>query len=107
METKCIVCWDIYGHHNVANTLFIMDGLGKRAGDAQVIAIIEPNSNSMKLGAHRDVIPEKVNYTDQLVWPKPINLSWDLLGISAIRSGISCLLRGFGALHGKLLEPLK
>jgi UDP-N-acetylmuramate-alanine ligase len=36
-----------------------------------LIAIIEPRSNSMKLGAHRDGLPESVVDADQVIWYAP------------------------------------
>ncbi len=40
--------------------------------------MIEPRSNSMKLGAHRDGLPESVAQADQVIWYAPPNLGWDL-----------------------------
>jgi UDP-N-acetylmuramate: L-alanyl-gamma-D-glutamyl-meso-diaminopimelate ligase len=58
-EVNGITIYDDFAHHPtaIATTL---DGLRKRVGDAPVIAIIEPRSNSMKLGAHRDGLPQSV-----------------------------------------------
>jgi UDP-N-acetylmuramate: L-alanyl-gamma-D-glutamyl-meso-diaminopimelate ligase len=52
-EVRGITIYDDFAHHPtaIATTL---DGLRKRIGDAPLIAMIEPRSNSMKLGAHRD-----------------------------------------------------
>jgi UDP-N-acetylmuramate: L-alanyl-gamma-D-glutamyl-meso-diaminopimelate ligase len=60
-----------------------LDGLRKRVGEAPVIAVIEPRSNSMKLGAHRDGLPESVNDADQVIWYAPANLGWDLAATAA------------------------
>jgi hypothetical protein len=68
--------YDDFAHHPtaIATTL---DGLRKRVGEAPVIAVIEPRSNSMKLGAHRDGLPESVNDADQVIWyARPTG--WDL-----------------------------
>ncbi|MGH8395742.1 MAG: UDP-N-acetylmuramate:L-alanyl-gamma-D-glutamyl-meso-diaminopimelate ligase, partial [Pseudomonas sp.] len=89
-------------------------------------------SNSMKLGAHRDGLPESVNDADQVVWYAPANLGWDLPAIAALctvpsicrdslegiiehvkhqaRPGTHVVIMsngGFGGLHGKLAEALK
>ena len=53
-------------------------GLRKRVGAAQVVAVIEPRSNSMKLGAHRDGLADSVVQADQVFWYAPANLGWDL-----------------------------
>ncbi len=72
-EVRGITIYDDFAHHPtaIATTL---DGLRKKIGDAPIIAVIEPRSNSMKLGAHRDGLPESVSQADQ-VWsgmPRPI-----------------------------------
>ena len=66
-EVRGITIYDDFAHHPtaIATTL---DGLRKRIGDAPLIAIIEPRSNSMKLGAHRDGLPDSVVDADQVIW---------------------------------------
>lgn len=57
-EVRGVTLYDDFAHHPtaIATTL---DGLRKQVGaDTQVIAIVEPRSNSMKLGAHRDGLPD-------------------------------------------------
>ena len=131
-EAGGVTIFDDFAHHPtaIATTL---DGLRKRVGDdTQVIAVIEPRSNSMKLGAHRDGLPESVNDADQVIWYAPANLGWDLAATAAqckvpsvvadsleaiiervkgqARPGTHVVIMsngGFGGLHGKLAEALK
>ncbi len=81
-EVQGVTIYDDFAHHPtaIATTL---DGLRKRVGVAPVIAVIEPRSNSMKLGAHRDGLPESVNDADQVIWYAPANLGWDLAATAA------------------------
>jgi len=130
-EVNGITIYDDFAHHPtaIATTL---DGLRKHVGDAPVIAIIEPRSNSMKLGAHRDGLPESVRQADQAIWYAPANLGWDLAATTALctvpsvvcdsleaiiaqvkslaKPGTQVVIMsngGFGGLHGKLAEALK
>ncbi|BCG22754.1 UDP-N-acetylmuramate--L-alanyl-gamma-D-glutamyl-m eso-2,6-diaminoheptandioate ligase [Pseudomonas tohonis] len=130
-EVKGVTIYDDFAHHPtaIATTL---DGLRKRVGEAPVIAIIEPRSNSMKLGAHRDGLPESVAQADQVIWYAPPNLGWDLAAtavacpvpavvcdsLEAIiervkgqaRPGTEVVIMsngGFGGLHGKLAKALE
>jgi UDP-N-acetylmuramate: L-alanyl-gamma-D-glutamyl-meso-diaminopimelate ligase len=130
-EVNGVTIFDDFAHHPtaIATTL---DGLRKRVGEAPVIAVIEPRSNSMKLGAHRDGLPESVNDADQVIWYAPPNLGWDLAGTAAqctvpaivadsleaiiervksqARPGTQVVIMsngGFGGLHGKLAEALR
>ncbi|WP_058975523.1 UDP-N-acetylmuramate:L-alanyl-gamma-D-glutamyl-meso-diaminopimelate ligase [Pseudomonas syringae] len=130
-EVRGITIYDDFAHHPtaIATTL---DGLRKKVGDAPIIAVIEPRSNSMKLGAHRDGLPESVQQADQVVWYAPPNLGWDLAAavaggtvpalvcdsleaiIAQVKSqaqpGTHIVIMsngGFGGLHGKLAEALQ
>ncbi|WP_263146630.1 UDP-N-acetylmuramate:L-alanyl-gamma-D-glutamyl-meso-diaminopimelate ligase [Pseudomonas sp. RIT-PI-AD] len=129
-EVQGVTLYDDFAHHPtaIATTL---DGLRKRVGDAPLIAIIEPRSNSMKLGAHRDGLPESVKLADQVFWYAPPNLGWDLEATSAACSvpsqvcdsleaiieqvraqatpGTQVVIMsngGFGGLHGRLASAL-
>ncbi|UCJ18435.1 UDP-N-acetylmuramate:L-alanyl-gamma-D-glutamyl-meso-diaminopimelate ligase [Pseudomonas sp. MM211] len=130
-EVKGVTVYDDFAHHPtaIATTL---DGLRKRVGDEQVIAIIEPRSNSMKLGAHRDGLAHSAVQADAVFWYAPPNLGWDLAAtvagasnptqvcdsLEAIIAGVKALVRpgtqvvimsngGFGGLHGKLAAALE
>ena len=130
-EVQGVTLYDDFAHHPtaIATTL---DGLRKRIGDAALIAVIEPRSNSMKLGAHRDGLPESVRDADQVIWYAPPNLGWDLAETAAqcavpaivadsleaiiarvksqARPGTHVVIMsngGFGGLHLKLAEALK
>lgn len=130
-EVKGVTIYDDFAHHPtaIATTL---DGLRKRVGDAKVIAVVEPRSNSMKLGAHRDGLPESVVQADNVFWYAPPNLGWDLAAtvasstvptqvcesLDAIIAGVKAIAEpgtqvvimsngGFGGLHGKLAQALE
>ncbi|MCJ1884724.1 UDP-N-acetylmuramate:L-alanyl-gamma-D-glutamyl-meso-diaminopimelate ligase [Pseudomonas sp. LA21] len=130
-EVNGVTIYDDFAHHPtaIATTL---DGLRKRVGDAPVIAVVEPRSNSMKLGAHRDGLPESVVQADKVFWYAPPNLGWDLAAtvasstvptqvcdsLDAIIAGVKAIATpgtqvvimsngGFGGLHGKLAQALE
>lgn len=130
-EVNGVTIYDDFAHHPtaIATTL---DGLRKRVGDAPVVAVIEPRSNSMKLGAHRDGLPDSVKLADQVFWYAPPNLGWDLAAtamacpvpaqvctsLESIIAEVKALARpgtqvvimsngGFGGLHGKLAKALE
>lgn len=129
-EVGGVTIYDDFAHHPtaIATTL---DGLRKRVGDEQIIAVIEPRSNSMKLGAHRDGLAESAQQANAVFWYAPPNLGWDLAAtvagatnptqvcdsLEAIIEGVKARVRpgtqvvimsngGFGGLHGKLAAAL-
>jgi UDP-N-acetylmuramate: L-alanyl-gamma-D-glutamyl-meso-diaminopimelate ligase len=130
-EVNGVTIYDDFAHHPtaIATTL---DGLRKRIGSAQLIAVVEPRSNSMKLGAHRAGLPESVQQADSVYWYAPANLGWDLAAtvasssvptqvcdsVEAIIDGVMAQATpgtqvvimsngGFGGLHGKLAKALE
>jgi UDP-N-acetylmuramate: L-alanyl-gamma-D-glutamyl-meso-diaminopimelate ligase len=130
-EVAGVTIFDDFAHHPtaIATTL---DGLRKSVGSAQVIAVIEPRSNSMKLGAHRQGLPDSVLQADRVFWYAPPSLGWDLAAtvagspvptqvcdsLEAIIAGVkACAAEGtqvvimsnggFGGLHGKLARALE
>ena len=69
--------YDDFAHHPtaIASTL---EGLRNQVGDERIIAVIEPRSNSMKLGAHREGLAPSTAAADQVIWFAPDSLGWDL-----------------------------
>lgn len=69
--------YDDFAHHPtaIASTL---EGLRNQVGDEQIIAVIEPRSNSMRLGAHREGLAPSTAAADQVIWFAPDSLGWDL-----------------------------
>ncbi|TNF05993.1 MAG: UDP-N-acetylmuramate:L-alanyl-gamma-D-glutamyl-meso-diaminopimelate ligase, partial [Gammaproteobacteria bacterium] len=69
--------YDDFAHHPtaIATTL---SGLRKRVGDEKIIAVIEPRSNTMKLGVHKNQLAESVIDADKVFWFQPDNIEWSL-----------------------------
>ena len=130
-EVRGVTVYDDFAHHPtaIATTL---QGLRARVGSERIIAVIEPRSNSMKLGAHRDGLPASVTGADSVIWYAPPNLGWDLAGtaeacavpavvydsLEAIIARVQAELDGpthvvsmsnggCGGLHGKLAAALE
>jgi UDP-N-acetylmuramate: L-alanyl-gamma-D-glutamyl-meso-diaminopimelate ligase len=69
--------YDDFAHHPsaIATTL---TGLRKKVDQAQIIAVIEPRSNTMRMGVHAAQLAESVAEADQVLWFNPPSLSWAL-----------------------------
>ncbi|TDQ35498.1 UDP-N-acetylmuramate:L-alanyl-gamma-D-glutamyl-meso-diaminopimelate ligase [Thiopseudomonas denitrificans] len=76
-DSRGVRLYDDFAHHPtaIATTL---EGLRNQVGDEQIIAVIEPRSNSMKLGAHREGLAPSTAAADQVLWFAPPGLGWDL-----------------------------
>ena len=106
-------------------------GLRQRVGNARILAVLEPRSNTMKLGTMKAALPESLKDADQ-VFCYAGGVDWDVaealapLGgklhvgkdfdafvaeiVKNAEAGDHILVMsngGFGGIHGKLLEALK
>ncbi len=124
-----ITVYDDFAHHPTAIDTTVA-GLRRKVGDARILAVLEPRSNTMKLGVMKDALPGSLKDAD-LVFCYAGNLGWDARGalsplgdkavvkddlnelieaiVAAARPGDQILVMsngGFGGIHGKLLERL-
>ena len=124
--------YDDFAHHPtaIATTL---EGIRNKVGsDEKIIAVIEPRSNTMKLGIHRDQLAEATKLADQVLWYQPDNIDWSLAEVvsggsapAKVVENIESLLKhtlnnieglthiivmsngGFSGFHGKLVKALE
>jgi UDP-N-acetylmuramate: L-alanyl-gamma-D-glutamyl-meso-diaminopimelate ligase len=130
-EVKGVRVYDDFAHHPTAIATTV-DGLRRRVGSARIVAVLEPRSNTMRMGVHRDQLAPSLAGADEVWLYAPPDLGWDpeaviaaLGGRGHARSDVSALARdlaqtlrpgdqalimsngGFGGLHGKLLAELE
>ena len=126
--------YDDFAHHPtaIATTL---DGLRKQVGKARILAVLEPRSNTMKLGVMKSQLPDSLRSADLVFAYGAVSgkdaLGWDLqeaitpLGVrgksfqdlsrlvesigTAAKPGDHILVMsngGFGGVHQKILQRL-
>ena len=125
-----VVVYDDFAHHPTAITT-TLDGVRRKARDGRVIAVLEPRSNTMKLGTHRSALAESLRGADRVFVYQSPEVKWDVadamqpLGnlatvhtdlaqltaalAAAARSGDHLVLMSngsFGGLHERLLTAL-
>ena len=125
------VCvYDDFAHHPTAIKT-TLDGLRKKVGDARIIGVLEPRSNTMKMGIHKDVLVDSWQEADEILLFEPDNLGWSMAqlakhsrtptqvfrSVDAIIHQLATMLQpgdhvlimsngGFGGIHNKLLDVL-
>jgi len=72
-----IAVYDDFAHHPTAITT-TLQGIRAQVGDAKIVAVVEPRSNTMRLGTHQAWLSESVNQADQVCWYQPEGLDWSL-----------------------------
>jgi len=120
---------DDFAHHPTAIQT-TLDGLRKKVNGARIIAVLEPRSNTMKMGTWKDSLAESLAAAD-LVFCYTANLGWDASGalrslgekaishddLEQLIAAITTTARpddtvlimsngGFGSIHEKLLKAL-
>jgi len=124
-----ITVYDDFAHHPTAIATTVA-GLRRKVGAARILAVLEPRSNTMKLGVMKDQLPASLAEVD-LAFCYGANLGWDAAAALAPMGGRACVeddlaqlverVRrvarpgdhvlvmsngGFGGVHGKLLTAL-
>ena len=125
-----VTVYDDFAHHPTAIRTTV-NGLRRKVGDARILAVFEPRSNTMKLGAMKAQLPWSLEEAD-LAFCHSGGLDWDAaealapLGARAVVSDnittlaeqvaaqarpgdhILCMSNGgFGGIHTKLLDLLQ
>ena len=76
-DVSDILVFDDFAHHPTAITT-TLDGAKKKLADRRIWAIIEPRSNTMKMGIHQDSLAESAALADHTLWYEPTGLEWGL-----------------------------
>lgn len=124
-----VTVYDDFAHHPTAIAL-TLEGLRQRQPRGRILAVLEPRSNTMKLGVMKDRLPDSLALADR-VFCYAKGLSWDVAGalaplgarsavfndleqlvdevVAAAGPGDHVLVMsngGFGGVHEKLLTAL-
>ncbi|MBI2801461.1 MAG: UDP-N-acetylmuramate:L-alanyl-gamma-D-glutamyl-meso-diaminopimelate ligase [Gammaproteobacteria bacterium] len=75
-KVRGISVYDDFAHHPTAIAA-TLQALRERVGNGQIIAVLEPRSNSMRRGAHQDELVRAFANADQVVLFAPSTLGWD------------------------------
>jgi UDP-N-acetylmuramate: L-alanyl-gamma-D-glutamyl-meso-diaminopimelate ligase len=128
-EAKGVTVYDDFAHHPTAIRT-TLEGLRARSGAGRILAVLEPRSNTMRLGVMRDRLAQSLAAADRS-YVYGANLGWDAaealralgergrnfhdLGslveavVADARAGDHVVVMsngGFGGVHGKLLSAL-
>ena len=129
-QVRGITVYDDFAHHPTAIAVSL-EALRRKVGSSRIVAVLEPRSNTMKLGAMKDALPGSLAPADR-VFCYDANLGWNVAGalaplgaaatvMSDLPSLVQAIAReaapgdhvlvmsngGFGGIHEKLLSALQ
>ena len=81
-----VAVYDDFAHHPTAIEATLA-GLRDADTGGQLVAIIEPRSNTMRMGQHREQLAPSAQAADHVLWYQPEGLSWDLSGAIESHAG--------------------
>jgi UDP-N-acetylmuramate: L-alanyl-gamma-D-glutamyl-meso-diaminopimelate ligase len=69
--------YDDFAHHPtaIATTL---DGLRRRVNGQRIMVLLEPRSNTMRMGVHSAALPPALAQADEVLFYEPAGLDWSL-----------------------------
>jgi UDP-N-acetylmuramate: L-alanyl-gamma-D-glutamyl-meso-diaminopimelate ligase len=129
-EAGGVRVYDDFAHHPtaIATTL---EGLRRQVGERRILAVLEPRSNTMRLGVHNALLPDSLSQADRIYVHAPKDLGWDAQGVfadlgprAAVLDSVAAIVErvaaesapgdqvlvmsngGFGGIHQKLLDAL-
>lgn len=129
-QVRGVQVYDDFAHHPTAITTTLA-GLRAKVGQAKIIALLEPRSNTMRMGTHKAQLAQALQAADSVYLYQPAGLGWDLAAVVAelgekaslwqdvdalaahvaqqAQAGDHILVMsngGFGGIHDKLLAQL-
>ena len=72
-----ITVYDDFAHHPTAIQTTLA-GLRNKVGDAKIIAILEPRSNTMKMGVHKETLANSWQQANEVFLFEPENVDWSM-----------------------------
>jgi UDP-N-acetylmuramate: L-alanyl-gamma-D-glutamyl-meso-diaminopimelate ligase len=76
-EIRQITVYDDFAHHPTAIRL-TLESLRHRVGQRRILAILEPRSNTMRMGVHRAELAPALATADLIWLYQPPGIDWDL-----------------------------
>ncbi|WP_027856368.1 UDP-N-acetylmuramate:L-alanyl-gamma-D-glutamyl-meso-diaminopimelate ligase [Marinobacterium jannaschii] len=76
-DVNGVKVYDDFAHHPTAIET-TLEGIRAQVGEEKIIAVIEPRSNTMRLGSHKAQLAASVAKADKVFWYQPQGLEWSL-----------------------------
>lgn len=87
-EVNDIRVYDDFAHHptaietTLAGARAQLDSAATVSSSSRLLAVLEPRSNTMKLGVHKEQLAASVAQADIAFWFQPANIDWSLADVA-------------------------
>lgn len=104
-EINGVSIYDDFAHHPTA-IFSTLEGARNKVGNEKIVAVIEPRSNTMKMGIHKDELAEATRLADQTLWYEPEDMNWSLADIVSGNSALPDVFDDINQLVQKTLDGI-
>ena len=80
--------YDDFAHHPTAIATTLA-GLRANVGHEKIVVLIEPRSNTMRMGSHQSALAAAFVHADHVLWYNPPDLAWDIGPVLADTAGFA------------------
>ncbi len=130
-EIGGITVYDDFAHHPTA-IIETLSAVKEVSGDGRILAVLEPRSNTMRMGVHKKRLLDSLQQADNIYLFQPENIDWNLADLARHSSVTATVYDdvadiipdvikqaqpgdhvvimsngGFGSIHTKLLQALE
>lgn len=130
-EVNAIRVYDDFAHHPTAIATTIA-GLRAKIGNKKLVAVLEPRSNTMKMGVHQDALAQSLIQADRVLLLQDNDLKWSLKQVTdelgdhvSVFDSVDTIVKtlqkesqqgdeivvmsngGFGGIHQRILDALE
>ncbi|MCU7958911.1 MAG: UDP-N-acetylmuramate:L-alanyl-gamma-D-glutamyl-meso-diaminopimelate ligase [gamma proteobacterium symbiont of Bathyaustriella thionipta] len=106
-EVNGIRVYDDFAHHPTAISTTLKGLKAAKNGQGRVIAVLEPRSNTMRMGVHANQLSRSLMAADLIFVYKPDDLQWDTRKLQAELTGKGKLFGSIEAIIQQLSEQAR
>ena len=105
-EVNDVTIYDDFAHHPTAIT-DTLKGLRDAIGDSRIWAVLEPRSNTMRMGVHKGQLASSLQQADKIIMFQPVDVDWDMQSVVDEAGDSAQLLRSIDSIVDLLAEQVR
>jgi UDP-N-acetylmuramate: L-alanyl-gamma-D-glutamyl-meso-diaminopimelate ligase len=101
-----VTVYDDFAHHPTAIGATLA-ALRSRVGNARIVAVLEPRSNTMRMGVHRDTLGASLSLADRVLVFRPADITWNIERVTRVLDGRGRVFDTVAAILDALAQELR